>query len=62
MMSRNQRLSFLGIAAVIAVVAIIVLTAGGGSDDPRDRVFNARTSIYCLGFGSLSRRGRDRPW
>ena len=33
MMSRNQRLSFLGIAAVIAVVAIIVLTAGGGSDD-----------------------------
>ena len=33
MMSRNQRLSFLGIAAVIAVVAIFVLTAGGGSDD-----------------------------
>jgi FtsP/CotA-like multicopper oxidase with cupredoxin domain len=32
-MSRNQRLSFLGIAAVIAVVAIIVLTAGGGSDE-----------------------------
>ena len=32
MMSRNQRLSFLGIAAVIAVVAIIVLTTGGGSD------------------------------
>ena len=33
MMSRNQRLSFLGIAAVIAVVAIVFLTAGGGSDD-----------------------------
>jgi hypothetical protein len=32
-MSRNQRLSFLGIAAVIAVVAIVVLTVGGGSDD-----------------------------
>jgi hypothetical protein len=32
-MSRNQRLSFLGIAAVIAVVAIIVLTAGGGPDE-----------------------------
>ena len=32
-MSRNQRLSFLGIAAVIAVVAIIVLTVGAGSDD-----------------------------
>jgi hypothetical protein len=33
MMSRNQRLSFLGIAAVIAVVAIILLTAGAGSDE-----------------------------
>jgi hypothetical protein len=33
MMSRNQRLSFLGIAAVIAVVAVLVLTAGGGSDE-----------------------------
>ena len=33
MMSRNQRLSFLGIAAVIAVVAVIVLTAGGGADE-----------------------------
>ena len=32
-MSRNQRLTFLGIAAVIAVAAIIVLTVGGGSDD-----------------------------
>jgi hypothetical protein len=32
-MSRNQRLSFLGIAAVIAVVAILVLVVGGGSDD-----------------------------
>jgi len=32
-MSRNQRLSFLGIAAVIAVVAIVVLTVGGGPDD-----------------------------
>lgn len=33
-MSRNQRLSFLGIAAVIAIVAVVVLTTGGGSDDP----------------------------
>ena len=32
-MSRNQRLSFLGIAAVTAVVAIVVLVVGGGSDD-----------------------------
>jgi len=32
-MSRNQRLSFLGIAAVIAVIAIVVFAVGGGSDD-----------------------------
>ena len=32
-MSRHQRLSFPGIAAVIAVVAIIILTTWGGSDD-----------------------------
>ena len=36
MMSRNQRLSFLGIAAVIAVVAIVVLTAGGSDDTTTD--------------------------
>jgi hypothetical protein len=33
-MSRTQRLTFLGIAAVIAVVAVVViLTAGGGDDE-----------------------------
>ena len=32
-MSRNQRLSFLGIAALIAVVAIVVFATSGGSDD-----------------------------
>ena len=36
MMSRNQRLSFLGIAAVIAVVAIVVLTTGGSDDTSTD--------------------------
>jgi type V secretory pathway adhesin AidA len=35
-MSRNQRLSFLGIAAVIAVVAIVVLTTGGSDDTTTD--------------------------
>jgi hypothetical protein len=33
-MSRNQRLGFLGIAAVIAVVAVVVFSFGG--DDPQD--------------------------
>ena len=35
-MSRNQRLTFLGIAAVIAVVAVAVL-AFGGTDETSDR-------------------------
>ena len=32
-MSRAQRLTFLGIAAIIAVVAVIVLSGGGGETD-----------------------------
>jgi FtsP/CotA-like multicopper oxidase with cupredoxin domain len=32
-MSRNQRLSFLGIAAVIVVIAIVVFAASGGPDE-----------------------------
>jgi type IV secretory pathway VirB10-like protein len=32
MMSRNQRLSFLGIAAVIAVAAIVIFAIGRGDD------------------------------
>ena len=32
-MSRNQRLSFLGIAAVIAVVAVVLLAGGSGDEE-----------------------------
>jgi hypothetical protein len=32
-MSRNQRLTFLGIAAVIAVVAVVVFAVGGSDED-----------------------------
>jgi type IV secretory pathway VirB10-like protein len=32
-MSRNQRLGFLGIAAAIAVVAIVIFAAGSGPDE-----------------------------
>ena len=32
-MSRGQRLTFLGIAAIIAVVAVIVLSGGDGETD-----------------------------
>jgi hypothetical protein len=34
-MSKGQRFTFLAIAAVIAIVAVVVL-AGGGSDEPSD--------------------------
>ena len=42
-MSRNQRLSFLGIAAAIAVVAIAVF-AFGGSDDTSDQAATTPTA------------------
>jgi FtsP/CotA-like multicopper oxidase with cupredoxin domain len=32
-MSRTQRLTFLGIAAVIAVIAVVILVTAGGSND-----------------------------
>lgn len=40
-MSRNQRLTFLGIAAVIAVVAVVLLTAGSGPDETSETADNA---------------------
>jgi hypothetical protein len=41
-MSRNQRLTFLGIAALIAVVAIVVLAFGG--DDTSEQADNPPTA------------------
>jgi hypothetical protein len=42
-MSRGQRLTFLGIAAVIAVVAVVLLTGGSG-DDSEDSSKSAATA------------------
>jgi len=42
-MSRGQRLTFLGIAAVIAVVAVVLLT-GGSSDDTDEPTKSAATA------------------
>jgi hypothetical protein len=44
MMSRNQRLGFLGIAALIAIVAVIVLVGGSGDDDTGDSGSNANAT------------------
>jgi FtsP/CotA-like multicopper oxidase with cupredoxin domain len=41
-MSRNQRLTFLGIAALIAVVAIVILVTGG--NDPEETSQQAGTT------------------
>ena len=42
-MSRGQRLTFLGIAAVIAIVAVVLL-AGGGGDDTDEPANSAATA------------------
>ena len=44
-MSRTQRLSFLAIAAVIAIVAVVILTtAGGGGDDEQEATSAQQTA------------------
>jgi hypothetical protein len=44
-MSRNQRLSFLGIAAAIAVVAIVILVvSGSGSENTSDQAATTPTA------------------
>jgi FtsP/CotA-like multicopper oxidase with cupredoxin domain len=45
-MSRGQRLTFLGIAAVIAIVAVVLLAGGGGddSDEPSSAASTATPS------------------
>jgi type V secretory pathway adhesin AidA len=62
MMSRNQRLSFLGIAAVIAVVAIVVLTAGGSDDTSTDDSANtsARQTATATATPSAD-DGQEQP-
>jgi hypothetical protein len=42
-MSRNQRLSFLGIAAVIAVAAAIILAGGGGPEQTSEQAASTPT-------------------
>ncbi len=48
-MSRAQRLTFLGIAAIIAVVAVIVLSGGG---DETDKAAEATTTPSATASGT----------
>jgi FtsP/CotA-like multicopper oxidase with cupredoxin domain len=44
-MSRNQRLSFLGVAALIAVIAIVIFaTSGGGPDETSTQAASTPTA------------------
>jgi hypothetical protein len=40
--SRTQRLTFLAIAAVIAIVAVVILTTAGGGDDDEQEATSAQ--------------------
>jgi hypothetical protein len=42
--SRTQRLTFLGIAVVIAIVAVVILTTAGGSDDEQEATSAEQTA------------------
>ena len=58
-MSRTQRLTFLGIAAVIAVVAIVVLTAGGGSDENAQDSANTSSQQTATPTGTPTEPGQE---
>jgi hypothetical protein len=51
-MSRNQRLALLGIAGLIAVIAIVIAVASGGGDDKNGSTTAADTSAATTGVQS----------
>jgi FtsP/CotA-like multicopper oxidase with cupredoxin domain len=53
-MSRTQRLTFLGIAAVIAVVAVILLAGGGDETDKAAKSAQTPTPTAAAGDGEES--------
>jgi hypothetical protein len=59
--SRNQRLSFLGIAAVIAVIAIVVLAGGGGDDKPAQTATPARATESATATGTATAAATATP-
>ena len=56
-MSRGQRLTFLGIAAVIAVVAVIVLAVGGDDTDETSRSASTATPSATANTGGAAAEG-----
>ena len=63
-MSRGQRLTFLGIAAVIAIVAVVLLAGGGGddSDEPSTAASTATpTETAATGGASADETATPTP-
>ena len=58
-MSRNQRLSFLGIAAVIAVIAIVVFVASGGPDETAEDAASPAAGQTSTPTGTPTRAGEE---
>ena len=56
-MSRGQRMTFLGIAAVIAVVAVIVLAVGGDDTDETSRSASTATPSATATTGGAAAEG-----
>jgi hypothetical protein len=56
-MSRGQRLTFLGIAAVIAVIAVIVLAVGGDDTDETSRSASTATPSATATTGGAAAEG-----
>ena len=53
-MSRSQRLTFLGLAAVIAIIAVVILVSSGGSDSNDEQAAAWRRVVPL-------RNGRQEP-
>jgi FtsP/CotA-like multicopper oxidase with cupredoxin domain len=61
-MSRGQRLTFLGIAAAIAVAAVILFAAGGdGTDDASKSASTATPSASAEGTASATPKPKPKP-
>ena len=56
-MSRGQRLTFLGIAAVIAIIAVIVLAVGGDDTDETSRSASTATPSATATTGGAAAEG-----
>jgi FtsP/CotA-like multicopper oxidase with cupredoxin domain len=60
-MSRNQRLTFLGIAALIAVVAVVIFVTSGGDDEQEATGTAATTTATATPSATEQASGTSTP-